>query len=496
MAYNPGASGPGNRGNGGNGGNGDVFGLPGSTMASGSGSGAIAKSCMLAGTRVIFELEWSPTQDREDPAAEFQRARKLGYSFATMLPDKSLIGLARSLQAGSGRPHSAVVMLIERFSSGGAEAVLLSAGDRFAFIGLMDRRPVPGFDRLVNNLDAALALLKEFRDIHIDQDVRVATDLRDALPNGEPLQVQSIFDMPEATSLLRPLINRVLRRLVVGGATAALLAGSGVGYMLWNQYQARKAAEEAARLAQENDPNRLYERAIQSLMDGAGQPGNTVLDHWRTLLSRVPLTREGWALQRFTCSQPSQECQATWTRNFGNFQDFLTDAPRADPTRAAPQVTPDANSDLLGATITTHYSWDEASASATPAASAASATSAAFATAPPPPSRALVREQLPLVDSVTQTWGSRLQDLSLVAGTPQSVSLKSARLFAPPSVTQLTALHRPVVSLSWQVTDGLWSLPSIDLPPTAVPESLTVQLTPSQITYTLTGQVYAKGKPF
>ncbi len=470
MAYNPG--GTGNIGTG-NMGSGDLLGLSGGSDTSAAGSGAVAKSCVLAGTRVIFELEWSPTQDREDPAAEFQRARKLGYSFATMLPDKSLIGLTRGLQAGPGRPHSAVVLLIERFASGGAEAVLLSAGNRVAFIGLMDRRPVPGFDRLVHSLEAALALLKEFRDIHIDQDVRVATDLRDAIPNGEPLPVQAIFEMPEATSLVRPLINRVLRRTLVGGVAVALLAGSGLGYMLWNQYQARKAAEEAARLARENDPNRLYEQAIETLMAGAGQPGNTVLDHWRTLLSRVPLTREGWALQRFTCSQTSRDCQATWTRNFGNFQDFLTDAPHRDPSSPAPQVTADGNGDLLGATITTHYSWEEGA-----------------------PAPSLVREQLPLVDGVTQTWGSRLQDLSLVAGNAQAASLKPARLFGPPSVTQLTALHRPVVSLSWQVTDGVWSLPSIELPPSAVPETLTVLLTPGQVTYTLTGQVYAKGKPF
>lgn len=482
MAYNPGVNGAGNMDTG------DSLGLMGGSDASAAGSGATAKSCMIAGTRVIFELEWSPTQDREDPAAEFQRARKLGYSFATMLPDKSLIGLTRGLQAGPGRPHSAVVMLIERFASGGAEAVLLSAGNRFAFIGLMDRRPVPGFDRLVHSLDAALALLKEFRDIHIDQDVRVATDLRDAIPNGEPLQVQTIFEMPEATSLVRPLINRLLRRTLVGGIAAALLAGSGLGYLLWNQYQQRKAAEEAARLAQENDPNRLYEQAIETLMANAGRPGNTVLDHWRTLLSHVPLTREGWALQRFTCSQTSRDCQATWTRNFGNFQDFLTDAPRRDPASPAPQVAADGNGDLLGATITTHYSWEDVGANAAPQ----TAPGLAVHAAPP----VLVREQLPVVDMVTQTWGSRLQDLSLVAGNAQAASLKPARLFGPPSVTQLTALHRPVVSLSWQVTDDLWSLPSIELPPSAVPETLTVLLTPTQVTYTLTGQVYAKGKPF
>ncbi|MBB3192971.1 type 4b pilus protein PilO2 [Roseateles terrae] len=472
MAFNPGAGSSGGVNRGEFAGASDGFSkeLPGS----GSGATALAKTCIIAGTRVIFELEWSPTQDRGHPDAEFQRARKLGYSFATMLPDKSLIGLARGLQPGPGRPHSAVVMLIERFSSGGAEAVVLSAGNRVAFIGLMDRRPVPGFDRLVNNLESALALLKEFRDIHIDQDVRVATDLPNVVANGEPLQVQTIFEMPETGSLVRPLVNRMLRRAVAGGVTAAVLLGSGVGYTLWSQYQQRKAAEAAARLAQENDPNRLYERSIEPMLRSAGQPGNAVLDRWRALLNRVPLSREGWALQRFTCSQSSPDCEATWSRNFGNFSDFLTRPPQ-DPQSPDPQLNADNNSnDLLGATITTHYTWVESG----------------------PVPAVLAREQLPQVETVTQTWGSRLQDVALVAGSSQAAMLKPAQLFGPPTVTNLGVLHRPVVRLAWQVTDGLWSLPSIDLSPTAVPDTLTVQLNAGQITYTLTGHIYAKGKNF
>jgi Pilin accessory protein (PilO) len=457
--------------------------------ASGGSPNAVAKSCVIAGTRVIFELEWSPIQDRSAPEAEFQRARKLGYTFATMLPDKSLVGLARGLQPGPGRPHAAVVMLIERFSSGGAEAILLSAGNRVAFIGLMDRRPVPGFDRLVNGLEAALALLKEFRDIHIDQDVRVATDLRDVIPNGEMLQVQTIFDMPESGSLVRPLVNRTLRRTVVAGGLTALLVGSSLGYFLWEQHQTRKAAEEAARLAAENDPNRLYEKAIAHMLAQAGVPGNAVLDRWRTLLNRLPLSREGWALQRFQCSQNTRDCQATWSRNFGNFHDFLTEPPTDS---RFPRVTPTPNNDLLGAAITTHHPWDEPELDGHAAASSSAAASA------PPAARlaTLSRRALPLADTVTQQWGSRLQDVALVAGNAQATSLKPSRLFGPSTVTDLQALKQPVIQLEWQVTDGLWSLPSIDLPPSAVPESLTVQLNASQITYTLTGRVYAKGKPY
>ncbi len=472
MAFNPGAGSSGGMNRGEFPGASDGFSREGSS--NGTAAAAFAKTCIIAGTRVIFELEWSPTQDRGHPDAEFQRARKLGYSFATMLPDKSLVGLARGLQPGPGRPHSAVVMLIERFASGGAEAVLLSAGNRVAFIGLMDRRPVPGFDRLVNSLESALALLKEFRDIHIDQDVRVATDLPNVVANGEPLEVQTVFEMPEASSLVRPLVNRVMRRAVAGGVTAAVLLGSGLGYVLWGQYQERKAAEEAARLAQENDPNRLYERSIEPMLRSAGQPGNAVLDRWRAMLNRVPLSREGWALQRFTCTQSSPDCEATWSRNFGNFNDFLTRPPQ-DRKSPDPQLNPDnASNDLLGSTITTHYTWGDSG----------------------PVAEVLTREQLPQVAAVTESWGSRLQDVSLVAGSQQAAMLKPAQLFGPTTVTDLKALHRPVVRLAWQVSDGLWSLPSIDLPPTAVPDTLTVQLNAGQITYTLTGHIYAKGKNF
>jgi len=441
---------------------------------SGGSAGGVAKSCLLGGTRVIFELEWSPTQDRSAPEAEFQRARKLGYNFATLLPDKSLVGLARALQPGPGKPHAAVVMLIERFCSGGAEAVLISVGNRVAFVGLMDRRPVPGFDRLVGGLDAALALLKEFRDIHADQDVRVATDLREVIPNSEPLQIQAIFEMPEAASVVRPLVNRALRRTIIGGGTAIVLVAGALGSYLWAQYEQRKAAEEAARLAAENDPNRLYEVGIGPMLSKAGVPGNEALDRWRALLNRVPLTREGWALQRFECTQRSPECTATWTRNFGNFQDFLT----RPPTDAQdPQVHDVPGNEVLGAAITTHYRWDERDADT-------------------PPWQPLSRPQLPLIDDITQRWGSRLQDVALVAGNATASSLKPARLFGPPKVTNQAAVRQPVVAMEWRIADGLWSLPSIDLPASAVPETLTVQLTANQITYTLTGNVYAKGKPY
>ncbi|UXH80276.1 hypothetical protein [Roseateles amylovorans] len=451
--------------------------------APGHGPGSVARTATVAGVRLAFDLDWSPVEDASAPGPELQRARKIGYNYAAMLPDGRLVGLAKGIQAGPGRPHSAVVLLIERFSSGGAEACVIGIGKQVAFIGLMDRRPVPGFDRLLNSLDAALGLLREFREIHIDQNVRLATNLTDQIANAESLQLNAMFEMPEAASLVRPLINRALIRTVVGGTMAALVVGGSVGGMLWKQHQQRLKDEAAARQAYENDPNRIYENKIDSMLASMGQPGNALLSSWRGILQGLPLSREGWTLQRVECTRVSQECLATWHRNYGNFNDFDAKATGS----ALSSAGGGQDGDLLKSAITTRHPVQVPRA-------LASAASGALPTLP-----SLQREHLPLEKDATTLWGSRLQDLTLVAsggGGSTSTTLRPGQLFGPPQVRDIKVVKRPVVSMEWRLVDNIWSLPSIDLPDTAVPDNLTVQLSAGQVTYTLSGSIYAKGKPY
>ncbi len=445
--------------------------------------GSVASTAMVAGTRVTFDLEWSPVEDSTSPGPELLRARKLGYTHFVMLPDGRLVGLSKGIQGGSGKPHSAVVMLIERFSSGGAEACILGLGKRVAFVGLMDRRPVPGFDRLLDTLDEALSLLRTFRDIHVDENVRVATNLPDQIANAETLQLNAIFEMPESGSMVRQLFNRALFRTVVSGVAAITVVGGSIAGYLWNQHKEQLKKEEAARLAYENDPNRVYERDIDQLLIRAGLPGNALLTNWREIIRTLPLSREGWSLQRVECKRQDEECVATWIRNYGNFSDFETKTANSDLSKPATG----SDVDLLKSALTTRYPVK----TTLPASAAASSSETELPT--------LQRNQLPLESEATSLWGSRLQDLTLVASgshTPAATSLRPGRLFGPPSVHDMKLVNRPVVSLGWQVSDSIWSLPSIDLPDSAVPETLIVELSPTQVVYTLSGNLYAKGKTY
>lgn len=444
---------------------------------------SVASTAMVAGVRLTFDLEWSPVEDSTSPGPELQRARKLGYTHFVMLTDGRLVGLSKGIQGGSGKPHSAVVLLIDRFSSGGAEACILGLGKRVAFVGLMDRRPVPGFDRLLNTLDDALSLLREFRDIHVDENVRVATNLTDQIANAEPLQLNSIFEMPETSSLVRQLFNRALLRTVVSSAAAIAVVGGSIAGYLWNQHKAQLKKEEAARVAYENDPNRVYERDIDGLLTRAGAPGNALLTTWREIVRTLPLSREGWSLQRIECKRSDEECVATWIRHYGNFSDFATKT--ADTDLSTP--TTGSDTDLLKSALTTRYPVQ----STLPSSLAASTSESELPT--------LKRARLPLESDATSLWGSRLQDLTLVAsgsGAKTATSLRPGRLFGPPSIRDMKLINRPVVSMEWQVSDSIWSLPSIDLPESAVPETLVVELSQTQILYTLSGNLYAKGKSY
>lgn len=427
----------------------------------------------IAGQRVAFGLTWHPLEQPTELPTALRRAHRSGFRHVALLPDRSLIGLAPALPRGS-KVQAAVLLLVERFCGGGVEVCLIGLGRQVALIGLRDYRPVPGFDRVLPSLDDARALLQEFRDMHVGEEIRIASTLKQAWPEAEALAFDPMVELADRSTQLKPLGRLVISRrawcaLVGGTLLVGALAWGALHYL---DEQRRSAAAERA--ARENDPNHLYERQLPDLLRRAGVPGNRLLSQWRSVLGELPLQREGWALQRFDCRQATRECVATWVRHYGNFSDFDRHPPLgARASHAAPSTGKGKDkASVLNASITTHH----AIATGGPG-------------GPPP---MLVRERLPSVQEATTRWGSHLQDLMLVAepGTTE-VSLAQGGLLGPGSVDRL---QRPVVSMPWRIADGLWSLPSLDLPDYAVPDTLTVKLDGPQVTYSLTGALYAKAK--
>ncbi|ANH67204.1 type 4b pilus protein PilO2 [Mitsuaria sp. 7] len=446
--------------------------------------GGVARVIAVAGVRLAFGLEWHPLARPDEPGADLRRARAAGYRFVARLPDGALVGLARRVDTHR-RAHSAVALLVARFAERGAEACLIAGSTaQVAFVGLMDRRPVPGFDRVLPDLDAALAVLQEFRDMHPDQEVRVASHLpgRDRL--GDALVPDLLFGQPDGDTRLRPLLPARWPAAVAAGVA---VLGLGAGFAMWIRHEremgraaidaARHLAATAASRAQAAD---LRARRLTRLLEQAGRPGSAPLDRWRDAIAALPLSRAGWTLQQVDCDR-SGGCVATWARHHGSLE-TLDRLPVGALGAPSPRPDPSAGEDALAASMQT----------------------ALAETAEPPLTarEALIAARLPPLRLAMNVWGSHLQELATVGGAEASLTpaapLKGG---GEADATDLTPTREegadpatlPVVRMVWRLKDGVWSLPLVQVPPYVVVETLTLNFAASQISYELSGSLFAHG---
>jgi hypothetical protein len=454
-----------------------------------------AAICRVDGVDLVFGLDWSPIKSPESQEADLQAARGNGYNYGALMPNASLVGLARRFEGGKPKKkmYSAVLVILDRLAASELEAYILKLGERVCFVGLVDRQPVPGFDQLLSDLPEAVAVLTEFRGMHVGQDIRICTNLDEAdLPNGEKIQLDALLSGLDSGMLVRRLINRPLRRIVGTALFVAVAGAAGIGWWLYDQAEQQRAREEAERQARESDPNYIYEQAIGGLLGKIDPAGNTVLDRWREIVLALPLVHHGWTLTKVECQAIG--CKALWQRDFGNFRDFDQSLPPG--AKAAPEIGAVGKDDLLKLQLETlHPAQLEVKAvvdAAMPDTGPVPASNAAAGSVAARPG-GLDRARLPLQRDATTQWGSVLHDWSLIDA---KVQLGVSALFGPSGQTNVAAIAKPVVRFAWQIADGAWSLPAVRLPQTAIPETLLVTFQGQGVTYQLTGSLYAKGKKF
>lgn len=443
-----------------------------------------ARVAVFGGVPLVFGLEWQPVARPTDPGPELRQAREAGFRLAARLPDGSLLGLSRRIDGGR-RAYSAVALLIARFAQQGAEACLIDVGDRVALVGLMDRRPVPGFDRLLPDLEAALALLDEFREMHPGQPVRVASYLPGRDGVGEALSPEPLFDQPDPDTRLRPLPREHRWTAWIAATLAAVLvaAAAGVAWTLRERASDREAAERArvAADAVTTAAQRQRDDRVARALAAAGRPGGATLARWRRAIAELPVSRSGWTLQQVVCARVDG-CVATWSRHHGTLAQL--DRAIAAAARAAEPASPPPTATALA--IERQGGADRLSASMpAPVPDTAAAHVAG-------PSETLRQDALPSLRHAVLDWGSRLQDLMLV-GRGEAVLDAGTSIDEGPGASSGTSPVPDVLRLSWRLKDGLWSLPLIEPPPYVVVESLTLSLGASQITYEVSGSLYAHG---
>ncbi|WP_377155359.1 hypothetical protein ACFJIX_25130 [Roseateles sp. UC29_93] len=492
----------------------------------------VARVIAVAGVRLAFGLDWHPVARPDEPGPDLRQARAAGYRFVARLPDGALLGLARRIDTGRRahrllhrRAHSAVALLVARFAERGAEACLIAASGtgigtrasggtstRVAFVGLMERRPVPGFDRVLPDLDAALAVLQEFRDMHPDQEVRVASHLPGQDRIGEALAPDLLFGQPDGDTRLLPLLPARWPAALAAGLAAL---GLSVGFTMWMRHQreVERATLDAARhlaatAASRAQASAQRARRLGSLLEQAGRPGLAPLDRWRAAIAALPVSRAGWTLQQVDCDR-SNGCVATWARHHGSLE-MLDGLPAG--VIGAPSMRPElsAGEDALAASMQT-----------------------ALADTVEPPLRrgeALIAARLPPLRLAMNVWGSHLQELATVGGadasltpgpsldgeagvsdptttstatarTGMSTTTDAASTTGTASTTGMTGadqeradlVAQPVVRMVWRLKDGVWSLPLVQVPPYVVVETLTLNFAASQISYELSGSLFAHG---
>lgn len=488
-----------------------------STPPAGADETGVARVIVVAGVRLAFGLEWHPVARSDAPDADLRHARTAGFRFVARLPDGALLGLARRIDTGHRashrrlarmldrmrdrmrrRAHSAVALLVARFAERGAEACLIAAGATgtaadlaggpatpVAFVGLMDRRPVPGFDRVLPDLDAAMAVLQEFRDMHPDQEVRVASHLPGQDRIGEALAPDLLFGQPDGDTRLRPLLPARWPAAVAAGVA---VLGLGAGFAMWVRHERgmERAAMDAARhlaatAASRAQASGMRARRLTHLLEQAGRPGNAPLDRWRAAIAALPVSRAGWTLQQVDCDR-SDGCVATWARHHGSLE-MLDGLPAG--TIGAPSMRPElsAGEDVLAASMRTSLAD----------------------TAEPPlkAGEALVAARLPPLRLALNVWGSHLQELatvggadaSLKAGPPLDGAASAASAADRPVADGERAdiAAQPVLRMVWRLKDEVWSLPLVQVPPYVVVETLTLNFAASQISYELSGSLFAHG---
>lgn len=443
----------------------------------------IAHSALVAGKRICFGLTWrliSESAGEGSVALGLADALRAGYAYQVVESSQQLLGITRGLDNSKGVTYSAAMLLAENLSIGSVEAFIFKLDvDFYGFVGLVNSRPVPGFDQKTSTLEDAIRLLDEFRIIHAGQNIRVVGNLGEEMPEAETAKLGQTVEHVPATASLRRL-RQPARKLFVGAGVGVVLLIVAIASTYWYLAEQERKRIEAERAAREADPNYIYEKTIVAALQSAGVPGDEYLDGWRQIIEKLPLSASGWALTKVECQRIG--CKGSWKRYYGSFSEFDDNLPPG--AIGLPKLSLEGG--VVLAVIQSNHPLDGEK----PAAAATQASKSG--------KLELKREALPYMRSALSQWGSELQDRSLLLnGNTSPPQITMPELFAGPNGSaDAGPIQKPVVVGKWAITDEVWTLPSAHMYGFVIPEALTVNFGTSGVNYTLAGKYYAKGKEY
>lgn len=426
---------------------------------------AAAQIVMVENQHYVFGLEWRFFTDSKDLNRTLRAAKRDGFTHKVVTQTEDLVGIGRiPTPPRKGRLHSASLQLAQGVSMGGLELFVFKLDqDLFGLVALNESRPIIGFEKLGNRSEI-MALAGEFQLSQIGYTIRQLGNTG-ALEHEEPIKLSEAFAQPEESSTR---IKAIPDYKILLLKTLAVVAVGMLVFFVYGSINEAKIKENMKRMAQERDPNFIYEKDIQGGMSSTGLPAQVQMERWRSAIKDIPLTRQGWSLTGINCLP--NECTLSWKREYGSYADFFA-VSQAHELRSTESQT--ANNPA-SSTIQTVLKVPTVQSSI-----------------------ALERENLPKLEDTHRLLASQLQDLSLLKNS--TVELKKPELFPAAAGLTLEQINRPVVRGDWSISHEIWSLNDLSFPiPAMVIDSLNIS--PPQKsnswTYTLKGRFYAKGKDF
>jgi hypothetical protein len=413
----------------------------------------------------VFGLDWRFYTDRKDLTQTLNAAKKDSYTHKVVTQTEDLVGIGRIEEdKKKNRLYSGSLQLAQGISLGGVEIFVFQLQeDNFCLVALNESRPVVGFEKSGTRSEI-LALAGEFQLAHVGHNIRQVGN-SGSLEHEEHIKLAEAFSKPDENIRIKKIPD--YRILFIG---IFILMGVGfVAFLIYGYFNEAKLKEAAKRLAQERDPNFIYEKGIAGALQGLGLPAQVQLERWRNTINNIPMSRHGWSLTEIKCL--SEECKISWVRQQGSYTDFFS------VTQAHEIIS------------------IENQQGSSPASSAIQTLLKV-----PPTSDGklgLLRESLPSLSSSQRSLGSQLQDLSLLENS--QVTLSPIKLFGAPEAVTLPQLNKPVVHGEWQFVHELWSLGEVSFKlPALVLDELTIYKPEKsdKWNYSLTGKYYAKGKDF
>lgn len=434
--------------------------------------------------QVAFGLSWRVIDQlvsRNGVIKELKRdGAKLQASFRTDRHLENIGALKASAQKGKTLSAAGQVATHPHIRGATALVVLEEEGTQIAsglvgIIGMQDGNVI--LDALVSTAEAPAVIVSYtdllarngrsfllFGTIHTSNIAAAAARAEgamrpftwaDLLParRGKPWQ-------RSAAVYLAPLkTDRGLKLAAIGAVSVAAL-GAGLYVADWLEEKA-----EADRLfteRQKQDPKYLYQQSIKQFMATPRVLLADAMPAIREAVGPLDVQRKGWKLKTIVCGQAG--CSATWTRAFGTFDDFMSDAPA--------EWLPVVPSEDLG-TLTHQFPISL-------------------------PKRVLPdRTRWPTQAAFLQTEASRWQrmkklNLAISLGKPELRALPNGGGGSPATQAAYAAVPDAIRGANWTIAKANWLLSeAFELAPeTMALESLTLTFTGKDVVFDANGVSY------